>query len=499
MKEKSLREYMQLLKNEGLLLSCNAKEEALNRPVQHLTYSSLGVTEGTLFICKGLSFKEQYLAEAIEKGAFCYVSERPYTQAGGTIPCLQVSDVRAAMSELGRLYYDDIWNRRLMMAGITGTKGKSTTAAFLKAIIDEHARACGEKEAGFISGIYTYDGERTEKAHNMTTPETLELQELLSRCAHNGCRYVVMETSSQALKYGRTAALLYETCAFLNISEDHISPVEHPDFEDYFAAKLKIFAQSRTACVNMDMEPALRERVLLEAKKCRRLITFASELAMTEEEAAELGIDIYGCDIKATAEGIRLTVKTGGRTQELAVSIGGAYNAGNALAAVALASSLDIPFSEIKAGLAAVKVAGRMELFRLPDKPVDVIVDYAHNKVSYQTLLSDLRKLYPQKKILLVAGCVGGKAQNRRKELAEMIDAYADRAILTAQYPGSEPVLQICGQIMSYLKSTKPVSIIEDRDAAVEQACLEAGEDWIVVAAGSDEDRERIKNIIERK
>ena len=258
-KEKTLNEYIELLAGKGLLLqdpaawaadgTAEEKKDWRMQPVSYISYNSLDVKPGTLFICKGANFKEEYLQDAVKKGAICCLSECEYPNAG--IPCLLTKSMRRAMSEVSGFFFDEIWNERLIMMGITGTKGKSTTATFVKAIMDDYCRSTGEKEIGFLSGIYTYDGCRKVKAKKMTTPETVELHRHLAACVENGCRYLVMETSSQALKYDRTAALDYKVGAFLNISEDHISDREHPDIEDYFQAKLKIFAQSQIACVNM--------------------------------------------------------------------------------------------------------------------------------------------------------------------------------------------------------------------------------------------------------
>lgn len=481
MNKKPLDDYIRQLEEQGLVSGCSVGSDERVRRVEHVSYNSMDVRPGTLFICKGKNFKEEYLLSAIEKGAFCYIAEKKMTDR---IPYILTGDMRKAMSETGGLFYDRIWNKKLRMIGITGTKGKSTTASFVKAILDDHRRSKGEGEIGFISGIYTYDGQNKVKSPQMTTPETLELHRLLAGCVDNGCGYLVMETSSQALKYERTAALEYEACAFLNIAEDHISDAEHHDFADYFDSKLKIFEQSKIACINSDIEPEYFARIKEAAERngCR-VITFGK----TEEA------DYYGYDMTSTARSLSFKVKHEDSLEDITVSIGGIHNASNALAAIAIAGALEAPFESIKRGLSSVKVSGRMELYTLKDENVDVIVDYAHNKLSYRTLFENVKKLYPGKKIMLVAGCVGGKAQNRRKELAEAINAYVDRAVLTEQYPGSEPVEKICGEIKRHIAPDKSVTVVEDRDEAISFACREAKDGWVIIAAGSDEDRERVE------
>ena len=177
-----------------------------------------------------------------------------------------------------------------------------------------------------------------------------------------------------------------------------------------------------------------------------------------------------------------------GGTEEILVSIGGFYNASNALAAIAMTRALGVPFENIKAGLANVKVAGRMELYTMPHKHVDVIVDYAHNKLSYQTLFENVKKLYPDRKILLVFGCHGNKAYNRRKDLGELADQYADKVVLTEQDPGTESVIDICNQIKEHLNPEKIAATIIDRGEAIQYACELIEDNWVMIIAGNGAD-----------
>ena len=475
MTKKNLREFLSMLEGQGVVLEADVNG-AGGRQVEYISYNSMDVKEGTVFICKGLNFKKEYLEDAIEKGAFCYVAEK---KIKSDFPYILVSDMRRAMSDLGAFFYDEIWNEKLQMIGITGTKGKSTTATFVKAIMDDYCKSQGDKEIGFVSGIYTYDGQHKVKAKKMTTPETLQLHKLLADCARNGCKYLVMETSSQALKYDRTKALKYKVGGFLNISEDHISDREHPDIEDYFSAKLKLFSQCEIGCINLETEEKYLGRVMDEAEKhCKKIITFGR----TEEA------DYYGYDVTSTPDSVSFKVRHPEGTEEITVSIGGYYNASNALAAIAMTRALGVPFENIKRGLAHVKVAGRMELYHMTNKDVDVIVDYAHNKLSYQTLFDNVKKLYPGRKILLVFGCHGNKAYNRRKDLGRLANIYADKIVLTEQDPGTESVPDICRQIQEHIDKDKPVTTITDRGEAIAAACEMAEDGWVMVIAGNGAD-----------
>ena len=229
----------------------------------------------------------------------------------------------------------------------------------------------------------------------------------------------------------------------------------------------------------MELDEKYLNQVLYEAEKeCGRVITFGRVE----------GADYYGYHVTSSPSCLEFDLDAEGMTQHIMVSIGGYYNASNALAAIAMTRALGVPFENIKAGLAGAKVAGRMELYQMPNKHVDVIVDYAHNKLSYQTLFDNVKKLYPDRKILLVFGCHGNKAYNRRKDLGELANIYADRIVLTEQDPGTESVQDICSQIMQYIDKDKPVTVIEDRGEAIHAACEMIDDNWVMVIAGNGAD-----------
>ena len=213
-------------------------------------------------------------------------------------------------------------------------------------------------------------------------------------------------------------------------------------------------------------------------KNCDEIITFGRV-----EKA-----DYYGYDVVSTPGSISFKVRHKDGTEEIHVNIGGYYNASNALAAIAITRALGVPFENIKKGLSNVKVAGRMELYHMENKDVDVIVDYAHNKISYQTLFENVKKLYPGRKIMLVFGCHGNKAYNRRKDLGEMANQYADKIVLTEQDPGTESVIDICNQIKEYIDEKKPVTTIVDRGEAIAYACDMIEDGWVMVIAGNGAD-----------
>ena len=255
-----LGEYLSLLEQEGLL--AGPVPDGLDRsaPVALVSCDSRNVVPGTLFLCKGSHFREEFLEAARERGAFLYAGEALYPDC--PLPGLRLTDLRRAMALLADLCYGHP-SGRLNVVGFTGTKGKSTSAYYLKSVLDAWRASLGEGETGVISSIDTYDGVERFESH-LTTPEPLDLQRHLAHAADAGLEYLTMEVSSQALKYHRTLCTRFAAACFLNIGYDHVSPVEHPDFEDYFASKLKLFAQSEVNCVNLDSDHAGR---ILEAAR----------------------------------------------------------------------------------------------------------------------------------------------------------------------------------------------------------------------------------------
>ncbi|MEE0955736.1 MAG: UDP-N-acetylmuramoyl-L-alanyl-D-glutamate--2,6-diaminopimelate ligase [Eubacterium sp.] len=501
-------EYLALLSGKNLILENDlSTTDAGKITVSLVTCDSREVIPGSVFICKGAHFNESYLITAAEKGAVLYLSEKRYS-AG--IPALIVSDVRLAMALLADFFYGHP-SGKVRLTGITGTKGKSSTAYMLRSILDAYDSSTIGRRSGLISTIDTYDGIREFKSH-LTTPEPLELEGDLSNCADSGLRHVTMEVSSQALKYNRVTNVEFETGVFLNIGRDHISPVEHPDFEDYFFSKLKLFSQSRNAVVNLDSDHADEILAAAEKNSCR-IITFS-----LKDRAA----DLFADDIKAENSGntFRLTLSekmtglyaealsrekdAGGQEEmntdflsmakELAgtavhVSLPGRFNVENALASISVSVLYGVPASCIRSALAEVSVPGRMEVFESRDRKITAVVDYAHNQLSFRNLFRTVREEYPDRTVVAVFGCSGGKAYERRVQLPTVAAEYSDMIYVTEDDPGDEPVSKICSEIAATLdRLGAPYEIIEDRAEAVKAALSYDRKPLVAVIAGKGRD-----------
>ena len=418
----TLNDYLTLLEERGLLSAPVPAGLDRTAPVSLVSYDSRNVVPGTLFLCKGAHFRPEFLQSAKDLGAAAYVSAQPYPQVD--LPCILVSDMRLAIAPLADLYYDHP-SGKLKVIGITGTKGKSSTAYYLKYILDEYAAQEGRGESGVISSIDTYDGVERFESH-LTTPEPLELQRHFAHALQSGLEYLTMEVSSQALKYHRTLCTEFAAACFLNIGEDHISPIEHPDFEDYFTSKLKIFAQARVCCVNLDCDHADRVRkAALDSGK--PVITFSQ----TDPEA-----DVYASQVEKRGGDTLFRVRTRRFQRQFRLTMPGLFNVENALAAIALCQGLNIPERCVYVGLMKARVPGRMEVYSNADETVTAIVDYAHNRMSFETLFRSVKAEYPGRRIVTVFGCPGKKALDRRRDLGEVSGQYSDLVVLTEEDSG---------------------------------------------------------------
>lgn len=470
MEKYTLAAYKGLLTQLNLLVDAEyaSSEEEY---VTDITFNSKEVTPGTLFICKGLNFKEAYLKEAIERGAIGYVSEEKYP-SGADISEFIVTDVRVAMPQIADLYFDSP-SKKLHLIGVGGTKGKTTTTHYVKGIIDAYMEEQGKKPCGMLSSIITYDG-LTNAAATNTTPEAIELQRHLANAVEAGLEYMVIEVSSQALKYNRVDCIELNVGIFLNIAEDHISPLEHKDFEDYFNSKMMMFDQTKIAVVNQDA--AEFENVLPHAQKAEELYTYSREIQSA---------DYYGYAIESNILGTKFRVKSEQFDEDFELTMPGSFNVENALAAIGATDALGIPYKYAQKGLINVKVAGHMETWTSNDDLITIFVDYAHNKLSFETLYPALREDYPEHYIIGVFGAPGGKARNRRQELGSIAGKYADEVILTMEDPDIERLEDINAVLGKHIsKFDTPYISIEDRGEAIQHAIDSVTKKTLIVVTG---------------
>lgn len=488
---KKIEKYIEILKEKNQIINLEELNEMTiqNFDIEYVTYNSNEVLQNTLFICKGQNFKEEYLIDAVNKGAIFYVSEKKYNVG---IPCILVKDIKMSLCIIADEYFD-YPAKELNIIGVGGTKGKSTTSYYIKYILDEYASKNNLKDTAIISSIDTYDGVLNFESH-ITTPESLDLQNNFRNAVNSGIKNLVMEVSSQALKYDRVGTLEFDYGIFLNVSEDHISPIEHIDFEDYFNSKMKMFAKSKKAFVNLDSD--FSDKILEKAKSdSKEVFTFSKNNSNADVYAYDIHKNGFDTVFKINLNDNNIKYNE----KEFVLTMPGLFNVENAVAAISVAIKMNIPYIHIYEGLKKAKSSGRMEIYHSKDKKIIAIVDYAHNKLSFEKLYESTKSEYPDRKIITVFGCPGKKSFLRRKDLGLLAGENSDKIYITAEDPGMEPVLDISKEIAKYVEEyTKNYEIIEDRGEAIKEAVKTAKEDIqktiILITGKGNETRQKIRN-----
>ncbi|MDF2685544.1 MAG: UDP-N-acetylmuramoyl-L-alanyl-D-glutamate--2,6-diaminopimelate ligase [Clostridia bacterium] len=430
---------------------------------KHISCDSRDILPNTLFFAKGVNFKREYLLEAIPRGVTAYISE---IDLKVSIPFIKVNNVRLAMPLTAKYFYNNP-SSKYKLTGITGTKGKTTCAYMLKSIL---TLACGEEKVGIISTNEALSGMQKIKKTG-TTPEALELYGILNTFVKDGIETAVMEVSSQGLQYNRIEYIDYFIGIFLNLSPDHISPTEHKNFDEYKHAKMRMLTLCKNGIVNVDDE---HSSDIIKAATCQNLYTVG-----INKDA-----DFIAKNIILSKNGVSFEVfgkYINGEIFELTMP--GEFNIYNALSAIVAAWLLKVDIQTIKEGLAGTTIKGRMEILEQEGKII--IVDYAHNSLSFNAVFDYVKTFYPDSDIICVFGCQGNKALGRRKELPEIAGKRASFIVLTSDDPANEDPEVIMDEIEITLKKTDIKYIkITDRERAVKYAVSMAKTGDVVILAG---------------
>ncbi|MGM9642987.1 MAG: Mur ligase family protein [Eubacteriales bacterium] len=464
----TISDFIRELELKGLLTGTDIVSPYAEQEVTELTFDSRKVTPGTLFIAKGIHFKDEYLFSALENGAVAYLSDRVIADRPNYIT---VNDIRTAMAVVSKMFYRDP-QRKLTTFAVTGTKGKTTTSYYLKEILDTYAAETKTRECGFMSTIDTYDGiERFESTN--TTPESPDVWRHFANAVKSGIENYVVEVSAQALKYKRVEGVTFNVAGFTNIDNDHISEVEHPTFEDYFYSKLKLFDNCRIACVNTD-DP--KSDVMLDYIGGRvPVITWGSHETDT----------IYCKSIETKPDGIYFEVVTPLWSRTMKITMPGEFNVKNALCAIAMTYAVGIPPETMAKALEVARTAGRMQVFKSEDENVIVIVDYAHNKNSFETLCEYVCRIYPDRKKIACFGLHGAKSRNRREEVGKIVGGCCDYAVITEKDPATEPFAKIAHEIAVHLEECGcPYDIEEFRQDAIRRSVFKDIGPRVIMFAG---------------
>ncbi|MDO5416722.1 MAG: UDP-N-acetylmuramoyl-L-alanyl-D-glutamate--2,6-diaminopimelate ligase [Lachnospiraceae bacterium] len=477
--------------------------------VSEVVYDSRKAGPGAVFVCmKGANVdSHDFCAQVYEAGTRVFLVEHAVSLPEDAV-ILKVENGREALALLSAARFD-YPARKMVTIGVTGTKGKTTTTHMIKAILE----AAGKK-VGMIGTNGAYFAGVAEPTRN-TTPESYQLHQYFSRMVEAGCEYMVMEVSSQAFKMHRTDGILFDYGIFTNISNDHIGPNEHADFAEYLMYKAMIFKQSRIGIA--DKDDAHFAEVTADAAcpvYSYGLKDGDADSGAAGKDAAEDGTDAAGGSADAAEDGtaadfcaerIRYVSEPGfvglefdvtGRYEaDVRVNIPGRFNVSNALAAVSVCSFLGLPKDRICHGLEHIYVNGRMEI-AYASEDCKVIIDYAHNAVSMESLLKTLRNYNP-KRLVVVFGCGGNRSKDRRYSMGEMAGRMADLSIITADNSRFEKVEDIIQDIKSTLIPTGGAYLeIPDRREAITYAITHAQKgDMIAIIGKGHEDYQEVNGV----
>lgn len=463
---------------KGVQYTC--LQGSIDREVTQVVYDSRKVSEGCLFICiKGANFDgHNFAAEVAEKGAGVLVVSKEVPEVKDkAVTVIRVEDTRFAMAFISAAYFGHP-AEKLKVIGITGTKGKTTTTYLVKSILEN----AGYK-VGLVGTIEVIIGKTHIHANN-TTPESYLLQEYFARMVEEGLDTVVMEVSSQALKLHRTQGFIFDYGIFTNLEPDHIGPNEHESFEEYLACKGLLFKQCRVGIVNGDDSHVNQ---VVAGHTC-------------ELETFGLG---ENCMLRA--EELKLVHKPG----ELGVSFGvkglmdfavevptpGRFSVYNALTAIAICRHFRVRESDICRALLAAKVKGRIEPVKVSEK-FTLLIDYAHNAMALESLLSTLREYEPHRLVCLF-GCGGNRSRQRRFEMGEVSGRLADFTIITSDNPRFEEPQAIIEDIKTGIRKTdgKYVEICDRKEAIAYAIAHGEPGDIIVLAGKGHEDYQEIEGV----
>ena len=446
--------------------------------IEKVTHDSREVERDTLFVCiKGSATDGAlYVSEAVEKGAVAILADRRI-EVPREVTFILVENVRETLAKIASVFYGET-SKEMKVIGITGTKGKTTTAYMIYHILEQSGY-----KVGLIGTIEIRIGEKRIPAKN-TSPESVNIQRFLREMVLQKCDIAVMEVSSQGLKLHRTDEIQFDIGVFTNLGKDHIGKFEHKDFEEYKNCKAKLFSQSDFGIANMD-SPYWRE-MLLHANCDVETVGFSKEA------------DYYASDEVVTRKSGRLGIRyrlNGKDRGDIVLSMAGRFNIYNSLCAIAVCRRLGVSFENIRQSLCKTQVKGRVEQIST-NKGTIILIDYAHNAMSLQSILEMVHSYRPHR-IICIFGCGGNRAKERRYEMGKVSGALADFTIITSDNPRYENPLQIMSEIREGVEDGNGNYLeICNREEAIRYGIKYAGAaDIIVIAGKGHEEYQEIEGI----
>lgn len=436
-------------------------KDAQDTEITSLAFDTSQVKEGSLFFClEGTKVDGHLFAqEAVEKGAVAIV-----TQHKLPLDCIQITvkNTRKTLSECACNFYGNP-SLKMKLIGITGTNGKTTTSYVLKNIIEASGRRCG---------IIGTNGWGAEEHHelNLTTPDSIELQQILKEMVDKGVEYVVMEVSAHALALDKLSGVKFYIVAFTNLSRDHLDFFNN--MENYKSAKKKLFTRNFSQCAVINADDPVGLEILNNCElPC---LTYGYKNPS----------DVFAVNLEISEFGIEYVLNLMDDILHIKFSLSGKFNMYNTLCAATIARLLGISNSEIERGIFSLKkVDGRFNIINAEN--CSVLIDFAHTEDGLRNILSSVKE-FAKHRIITVFGCGGNRDAGKRSNMGEVAATLSDYCIVTSDNPRYESPMQIISEIEEGIKRAGKTNycLEPDRKAAIIKALNMADNDDIIVIAG---------------
>lgn len=434
-------------------------------------FDSRKVTKNSIFVCiKGETTDgHDYAKKAELMGASVIVAEH---KTDSNLLHIIVDDARIAMSQLAAQWFNHP-EQKLKFIGITGTNGKTSTAFYVKRILDRMGKC-----TGMIGTVCNIIGDKSYPA-TVTTPEPYALFDLLNQMVVAGVEYVVMEVSSHSLVQNRVYGIRFETAVFTNLTQDHLD--YHKTMQNYKSAKAKLFEISNSAVINIDDETG---REYLDSITCTKY-TYS-----TLYNSA----DFVGKNISIKPSGVSFLAVNLDDIARVGISSPGSFTVYNALGAIAAVCALGFGFKEIAKHIESLgAVDGRAQIIS-GERPYTVMIDYAHTPDGLENILSSVKR-YAKGRLITLFGCGGDRDKTKRSIMGEIASKYSDYAIVTSDNPRTEPPMQIIEDILKGITLPKQkYAVIENRERAIAHAIEIVKDGDVVVLAGKGHEKYQILN-----
>ncbi len=450
----------------------------MEEEISDIVYDSRKAKAGTLFMAIVGSQVDghDYIDDAIANGSSVIVVSKE-VDISRDVTVIKVDDTRRILSKLTMILFN-YPQSKLKTIAITGTKGKTTTSFMIKSILEEAGHKCG-----LIGTTGIFINDKMYPSHN-TTPESYEIIKYMDEMVKEEIHFMVMEVSSQALKYDRVNDIIFDYGVFTNLTRDHIGENEHDSMEDYISSKAKLFSQSNYGIFNMD-----------------------DEHFYDMVSGGDSTINTFGYDEKADLRAIKMDLirekgfigielETDGVIKDkFKISTPGKFSSYNAMAAILTCHLIGIDTKYMKKALSNFSVRGRVEPVHVSDD-FTLLIDYAHNGVSTESILSTIRD-YDPGRIVTIFGCGGNRSKDRRYEMGEMAGKYSDYCIITEDNNRFEEFKDIANDILVGISKTDcEYTIIPDRKEAIKYAIVNGKKGDIIMLIGKGhEDYKEIKGV----